>query len=272
MEKQGKLRYRILILALVFLVYPVQAWGAEDSGLLWLVNSNNKLEASYGPQQLVYINGFPVRPEVKAAFIKMQEGMRADGIKGMRLQSAYRPYQYQRALFDLKLENLAALGHDQKTAYALATLAVALPGASEHQIGLAIDVSVSGVLNEQFANTEAGVWIQNHSHQYGFIVRYPKEKTDITRIMYEPWHLRYIGLPHSMYMNEYNMCLEEYIDHVKEAGILLYWLDEANYFKISYSPFLKKMGMPLPPKDAYDISSTGFGGRGYVITELKKVF
>jgi D-alanyl-D-alanine carboxypeptidase len=145
----------------------------------------------------------------------------------------------------------------------MAARAVAFPGASEHQTGLAIDVSVNGKLSTQFGETEAGVWLQNHCHHYGFIIRYPKNKTHITRIMYEPWHLRYVGVPHAHFMHEYGMCLEEYVEYVKNAGILLYWLDDENYFKITYT-----RNVPDFP-EVYDISALGSEGTEFVVTELK---
>jgi len=233
---------------------------AADSKLLWLVNPSHPLDSHYAPQQFTHISGYPIRPEAGEAFLKMQADMRAAGIHGLRLQSAYRPYQYQKALFDLKVKELAGKGHDNDTARTMASKSVAIPGTSEHQTGLAIDVSINGKLSEDFGSTEAGVWLKNNSDRYGFIVRYPKEKTNITQIVYEPWHLRYVGIPHAMYMRENNLCFEEYIAYVKEVGAFLYWIDEENYYKITFST--------TPPEDA-TFSSIGQSNE-YIITEQKK--
>ena len=232
---------------------------------MWLVNYDNTLEDTYRPAKLEYLSGFPIRPEAGAAFNRMREDMQKAGIKNLRLQSAYRPYGYQYALFEHKLKYWQNLGHEESVAQVLAARSVAKAGASEHQTGLAVDVSLNGKLSVHFGSTEAGIWLQNNCSRYGFIVRYPPEKTAITRIMYEPWHLRYVGVPHAQYMYDHNMCLEEYVEHVKNSEILLYWVDEKVYYKVSF--------ILQPDEDseaAYDISSVRPGGAGgYIVTELK---
>jgi len=266
MHLNTRLKLAICLLSLIIL-WPLcsfcDVWAA-DSKLLWLVNPSHPLDFRYGPQQMTHVNGYPIRPEAGEAFLKMYTDMRAAGIHGLRLQSAYRPFQYQKALYDLKVKELAKKGHDQQTALTMASQSVAVPGTSEHQTGLAIDVSINGQLCEGFGNTEAGVWLKNNSDRYGFIVRYPKEKTDITQIVYEPWHLRYVGIPHSLYMRENNMCFEEYIDYIKEVKAFLYWVDEEHYYKVTYST--------IPPEnlEACDFSSIGQNKEsGYIITEYK---
>jgi len=231
-----------------------------DSGLLWLVNFDERLGADYAPQNLAHINGYRIRSETKEAYERMLKDMEKVGIS-VNLQSAYRPYKYQQALLSRKISNLQALGYSKSEAQLLATKTVAPPGASEHQLGLAIDISVDGKLDASFGNTEAGTWIANNCHHYGFIVRYPKDKTKITKIMYEPWHLRYVGLPHSAYMYEKNMCLEEYIIHVQEAKLLMIWIDDGNYYKVSYS------AKAPDAAEALDMSSFERGG-AYIITEI----
>jgi len=239
-----------------------------DSGLLWLVNPDHPLEASYRPQNLIYVNGYPLRPEAAEAFMTMWEDMKAAGIKGLRMQSAYRPYRYQQALFDDKVKNWQGLGHKEEVAQVLAARSVAMPGASEHQTGLAVDVSINGQLNVHFGSTEAGVWLANNAGRYGFITRYPKEKIHITRIIYEPWHLRYVGVPHAQYMQEQNMCMEEYLDFLKEAGTVLFWVDDGSYYKMSFYKQRPEMGVI---EAAYDVSSLGFdAGAGFVVTEFKR--
>lgn len=244
-----------------------------DSQILWLVNPTQQLEPKYRPKELTQVHGYPMHPEAGAAFLKMYEDMKSQGIKNLRLQSAYRPYTYQKALFNEKTKALMALGYEEEKAEILAARSVAIPSASEHQLGLAVDVSINGKLSVHFGSTEAGIWLQNHCDKYGFIIRYPKEKTEITQIFYEPWHLRYVGVPHSSYMQGYNMCLEEYIDHIKESGIVLYWIDDENYYKISYSPIMPDayLNHVKGNVEAFSLSSTGpQEGAGYIITEFKK--
>jgi len=242
-----------------------------DSGLLRLINPDHLLTPDAHPEKLMNINGYLIRPEAGSAFLKMHENMEADGINNLRLQSAYRPYPYQRVLFEDKVKALCGLGYAEAEARELAAGAVAVPGASEHQTGLAVDVSVSGELNVEFGDTEAGVWLRNNSGRYGFIVRYPKDKVEITRIMYEPWHLRYVGVPHGEYMREHNLCLEEYIAHVKAAEAVLYWVDAGSYYKVRYVAEVSGEGMSKEMGSAglWDVSSIGpDGGMGYIVTEV----
>jgi len=248
-------------LALVLLLFL-------DTGTLWLVNSDNMLEASYKPKNMVQISGYPMRKEVRDAFLKMQEDMKKAGIKAPILQSAYRPQKYQQILFDEKYRSLISQGRSEREARRLAAHAVAPPGASEHQTGLAIDLSTNGELSVHFGATHTGIWIRNNCHRYGFIIRYPSDKTGITKIIYEPWHLRYVGLPHSAYMREQGLCLEEYIEHLKRNRLLIYWIDEGSYYRISYrEEIFEKYTSDGTISSIY----AGEGeGKGYIITELRK--
>jgi D-alanyl-D-alanine carboxypeptidase len=87
---------------------------------------------------------------------------------------------------------------------------VADPGTSEHHTGLAFDVAVTG--EASFGATKHAIWLREHCWEYGFILRYPADKTAITKISHEPWHIRYVGTEHSLIMRDENLCLEEYIE------------------------------------------------------------
>ena len=99
-------------------------------------------------------------------------------------------------------------------AYQLSSQTVTVPGASEHQIGLAIDFLTDNhsSLNEEFGNTAAGKWLAVHGYEYGFILRYPKDKEYITGIGFEPWHYRYVGKEAAARIQEQNLTLEEFLD------------------------------------------------------------
>ena len=103
-------------------------------------------------------------------------------------------------------------GMSYMEAYNLASQAVTVPGSSEHQIGLAIDIICDGYssLDEGFADTKAGKWLADNSYKYGFILRYPLGKEDITSIEFEPWHFRYVGVDAATVMYENGICLEEF--------------------------------------------------------------
>lgn len=99
---------------------------------------------------------------------------------------------------------------------------MAYPGSSDHQTGLGIDVinkaGIGKKFTSAFADTKEGKWIAENCWNYGFIIRYQKDKEDITEIIYEPWHLRYVGVQIAQYMHENNLCLEEFTNEWKEAA------------------------------------------------------
>lgn len=130
--------------------------------------------------------------------------------------SAYRDYEYQQGLFNNRVTRFKNNGLSEADAKTEAAKVVAIPGTSEHHLGLAVDI-IS--VEESFENTKEFRWLQENAADYGFIMRYPKDKQDITKIIYEPWHYRYVGVEHAKAINELGMCLEEYIEYLKRGGI-----------------------------------------------------
>ena len=132
----------------------------------------------------------------------------ATGFSGLQVNSGYRSYQEQ---VDLYAEYTETRGEEYARAY------VANPGYSEHHTGLAMDLNVyvpgEGVY--YIESYEPCAWFREHCADYGFILRYPEEKVYITGINYESWHYRYVGTPHSLIMEEQDLCLEEYVDYLK---------------------------------------------------------
>ena len=120
----------------------------------------------------------------------------------------------QTMLFDNKIDKYMEAGMSYMDAYNLASQAVTVPGSSEHQVGLAIDIITDGYssLDEGFGNTPAGKWLANNSYKYGFILRYPNGKENETGCAYEPWHIRYVGneLAETLYNGGDWITLEEY--------------------------------------------------------------
>ena len=98
---------------------------------------------------------------------------------------------------------------------------IAIPGTSEHHTGLAADIvtPTHQTLDPEFADTDAGKWLQENAAEYGFILRYPEDKQDITEIIYESWHYRYVGVDHAMAIKENGLCLEEYLEILKDGGL-----------------------------------------------------
>ena len=132
------------------------------------------------------------------------------GFTQFRVTQGFRTHEYQQALFD------NASNQDL----------VALPGHSEHQVGLAVDISYEGV---NIGNSVQGTWLMENSYRYGFILRYPQHKTEITGIPFEPWHYRYVGQPHAYFMTRNDLVLEEYINFLRAIGELTITLNGDRY-------------------------------------------
>ena len=181
---------------------------------LVLVNRLRKLPADYEPQDLV-IPDIPfleegdlpknhLQPKAAEAieelfFAAKEEGLVLAGVSG------YRSYERQQEIFN---QNVQQVGRQAAERFS------APPGASEHQTGLAIDISSSEVsyqLTQSLGETKSGQWIAENAHKFGFIIRYPKDKEHITGYQYEPWHLRYVGQPHAQIIYEKDITLEEYV-------------------------------------------------------------
>lgn len=185
---------------------------------LTLVNFEHPLEKDFKPEELAEAdNGYVADSRIADAAKKMIADARVTENVRIIALSGYRDYNYQQELFDNKVRRLQKeKGCSIDEAEKEAATVVAVPGTSEHQLGLALDlVDARHVkLNESQENTAAYQWLYKHCHEYGFIVRYPNGKTDITGIIYEPWHFRYVGIEAATYIMENNLTLEEYLfDH-----------------------------------------------------------
>lgn len=138
-----------------------------------------------------------------------------DGIS-LQLVDAYRTYDRQNYLYQKKVKSYIEKGYSQADAENEAATVTARPNTSEHQTGLALDIVTSSyrVMDKGFADTKAFQWLNEHAHEYGFILRYPENKKSITGVIYEPWHWRFVGVEAASYMKESGQCLEEYLDEI----------------------------------------------------------
>lgn len=141
----------------------------------------------------------------------MLEAAKADGIT-LKTCSPYRDLEHQQELFDAKMSYYTRQGLSYIKAFQLSSRTVTYPSASEHRLGLALDIvcDTHKNLTEDFADTDAGIWLAQNSYKYGFILRYPKEKEYITGIKYEPWHFRYVGVDAATVITQRGMTLEEF--------------------------------------------------------------
>lgn len=189
---------------------------ADPASILVLVNKHFKLPENYVPRSLVYPNvpflsGRTEKAKMRRVAAKALERMFAAAEKdGIHLAgvSAYRSHRSQVMLF----ERYAAIDGEKK-----ALTYSALPGTSEHETGLAIDVSgLNGkyAATPAFAGTPEAVWLKDHAQDYGYIIRYPKGKEAVTGYEYEAWHLRYVGLPVAKGIKGRHLVLEEYLSTV----------------------------------------------------------
>lgn len=196
-----------------------QTSGNVDSSALneWnlkLVNNDNVLSKEYVIELEEFDDGIKFDKRAIKHSRSMINAMNKDKITGIWIASAYRSYEKQEELFNKKVKYYKDQGNKQEEAEKLAQKVVQRPGISEHNLGLAADFNT---VTNDFEKTKAFKWLQENADDYGFILRYPKDKQDITKITYESWHWRYVGKEHAKVIKEKGYCLEEYIDYLKGA-------------------------------------------------------
>ena len=172
--------------------------------------SLNKDGSKKSGDMYVVSKGMQLNEECAQALIALSDAAREEGYR-LYLKSAYRSYQTQKTMYYNRLKKNN--GKDDGW--------VSKPGASDHQTGLGCDV-VPRSWKDKSMNGKMGkepecIWMAEHCHEYGFIIRYPADKEDVTEINYEPWHLRYVGIPAATYIMENGLCLEEFSWQLQEA-------------------------------------------------------
>ncbi|KYC97542.1 M15 family metallopeptidase [Heyndrickxia sporothermodurans] len=189
---------------------------ANPTAITVMVNKSNALPDGYRPSDLVrpkvkFVFGNQkldkalMRAEAAASLEKMFSQASSQGIQ-LYAASGFRSYETQDYLFKQEIKQV---GRKK------AELAVAKPGTSEHQTGLTMDISAPSVnytLTQNFESKKEGKWLAEHAHEFGFILRYPKGKEDITKYQFEPWHFRYVGKEIATEIYKKGITLEEYID------------------------------------------------------------
>lgn len=182
---------------------------------LVLVNKWNEMEEGYVPELSEYAEGHMVDARIEDALRDMIKGAQKAGY-AIYLLSAYRDVEKQTELYETEVAKWKAAGYTQKNAEKQAGTVVAVPGTSEHHLGLAVDlVSSEHVkLDEDAEKTKGYKWLVAHCHEYGFILRYPNGATEITGIIYEPWHFRYVGVEAATEIMEAGITLEEYLEQL----------------------------------------------------------
>ncbi len=186
---------------------------------LLLANTDNPLPEDWTVETEEVQNGYEMDARVAPAMREMIDAAAADGVD-LLVCSAYRSIEKQQSLFDTSVQNYMAQGMTEEEATAKTATETAIPGTSEHQTGLAADIvtPTHQTLDPEFADTEAGQWLSEHAYEYGFVLRYPADKQDVTGIIYESWHYRFVGKTHAKLMKESGLCLEEYLQQEVPEG------------------------------------------------------
>jgi D-alanyl-D-alanine carboxypeptidase len=193
----------------------ISIFNLEDWNLI-LVNKDNPLEADIECKLRNY-NGFDVDDRIYEELDAMFKAAKEDGIN-LLMASGYRNFNTQTYLYEKKISYFKRLGYSQAEATEIASMKVTPPLTSEHETGLAVDI-VSynhNCTDSDFGNCDAGIWLKEHSFEYGFILRYPEGKEDITKIQYEPWHFRYVGKEAAEFIYINDLTFEEFVNMVNE--------------------------------------------------------
>ncbi len=201
------------------------AVGTTDWNLI-LVNPDHMLEEVLD-DNLVELENIPLSKEKGRYFdkraapdlYKMFEAAKAEGIN-LYSRSTFRTFKLQKTYYDSHVNKYKKQGMTEEEAQKKTEEYTARPGASEHHTGLAIDITTSEWekagrgLSITFEETDAGKWLKENSYKYGFILRYTKEKETLTKVKYEPWHFRYVGVEHAEKIYKQGICLEEYLEQM----------------------------------------------------------
>lgn len=183
-----------------------------DEWNLILVNPWNEIPDGYEVNLTQLKNNQAIDTRCYPQLQQMMDDCRADGLNPL-ICASYRSLEKQQELFEDKKQRVISEGCPEDEADEEAAKTVALPGTSEHQLGLAVDIVDMGYqqLDTAQENTPVQRWLMKNSWKYGFVLRYPTEKSEITGIIYEPWHYRYVGQTAAREMYQKNLCLEEYL-------------------------------------------------------------
>lgn len=182
---------------------------SEDNGWnLILVNCDSYIPDDYQVELTELSNGKKVDSRIYPELQKMFNDARAQGY-GLFVREGYRTQEEQQQLLEEKIEAYENEGKSKSEAKKLAEQWVAIPETSEHQLGIAVDINADATKS---SSDDVYSWLAENAYKYGFIKRYPSDKTDITGVINEPWHYRYVGKEAALEIYSSGICLEEYID------------------------------------------------------------
>ncbi len=180
---------------------------------LVLINKQHPIPDDYDFKLGTFTSGMRCDERVIEDLLLMMQAAKKDGLN-LVVRSPYRTSDHQEDNFNDRIKSYMKQGLSYMEAYKATSRVITVPGCSEHEVGLALDITSDSFipLLQGFADTEEGKWLEAHSHEYGFILRYPSGKEYITGIEYEPWHFRYVGREAAAIMKDEELCLEEFWD------------------------------------------------------------
>ncbi|MGE7676433.1 VanY-A/VanY-F/VanY-M family D-Ala-D-Ala carboxypeptidase [Lysinibacillus sp. NPDC094403] len=202
-----------------------------------VININSRKELVKGYR--VFNSETYLSEDIASKFSDMVLDAEEDGVSSFLITSGFRGFDEQNKLYK-EMGSIRALP----------------AGYSEHNLGLSLDV---GSTQGKMEVAPEGEWIAENAWKYGFTLRYPEDKTDITGIMNEPWHIRYVGLPHSAIMKEMNFVLEEYLDYLKEHKHISATVNGQNY-EVFYYPITENTTINVPADLRYEVSGNNMDG------------
>ncbi|EEM93815.1 D-Ala-D-Ala carboxypeptidase VanY [Bacillus thuringiensis] len=213
--------------------YPVK----KDSIRSDIINVNHNSELVRG--YVIFDRNLRLSKDVMKKFLNVVDAAGKESVNHFLISSGYRDFQEQKQLYE-------KMGSD----YALPA------GYSEHNLGLSLDI---GSTQKKMEKAPEGKWIEENVWKHGFVLRYPKNKSHITGIQYEPWHIRYVGLPHSAIMQKKNFTLEEYLEFLKEEKEISTEVEGKKY-TVSYYKVSGNMKVNVPANKQYEISGNNMDG------------
>ena len=186
---------------------PRQTQVNSEDWKLILVNRTNPVPDNYQVRLTELSNGKKVDSRIYPELQQMFDDARTAGL-ALFVREGYRTKEEQQQILDERIQEYENQGDSKKDAQKAAEEYVALPGTSEHQLGMSVDINAD---TQKCSSDAVYQWLDENAYKYGFIKRYPADKTDITGISNEPWHYRYVGKEAAKTMKEQNLCLEEYL-------------------------------------------------------------
>ena len=194
--------------------------GIDSKSTDWnliLVNKDNPIEEKYSFNIGIIEGNNKLDTRIIESARQMIEGARSQGLNPI-ICSSYRTNEQQTNLYNQKVKTYRNQGYSPEESQKKASYWVTNPRTSEHEIGLCMDIVSKSyqILDKKQEETELQKWLMEHCNEYGFILRYPTDKSEITKISYEPWHYRYVGIKDANFIKEKGLCLEEYIEYLKK--------------------------------------------------------